>query len=195
MRQAQVLGALVEDITLSLAAKARSFNKEPVPMDDLVLAGADDFRVAVERADLSLIAEVQPQLPMVLGEPFYLRRVLDNLLSNAIKFTPEGGKITLKLSQKDDCVLLQVCDTGIGIPPVEQRHIFERFYQVDGSARRKYGGMGLGLALVKEIVEAHGGAVGVESKVGEGSTFTVSLPAALDLVSPEPGHSHSCLAL
>jgi signal transduction histidine kinase len=186
MRQAQVLGALVEDITLSLAAKARSFNKEPLPMDDLVLAGADDFRVAVERAELSLTAQVQAHLPMVLGEPFYLRRVLDNLLSNAIKFTPEGGKITLKLWQKDDCVLLQVCDTGIGIPPVEQGHIFERFYQVDGSARRKYGGMGLGLALVKEIVEAHGGTVGVESKMGEGSTFTVSLPALVDPVPSEP---------
>jgi signal transduction histidine kinase len=180
MRQTQMLGALVEDITLSLAAKARSFNKEAVPMDDLVLAAADDFRITVERAGLCLATAVEPHLPMVWGEPYYLRRVLDNLVSNAIKFTPEGGTITLGLEKKGARILLQVCDTGIGIPDIAQKHVFERFYQVDGSARRKYGGMGLGLALVKEIVEAHGGMVGVESVVDKGSTFTVVLPALLD---------------
>lgn len=177
MRQTEMLGALVEDITLSLSARARSFAREPIPLDDLVLASADDFRLAVERAGLTLATEVQRQLPMVLGEPFYLRRVLDNLVSNAIKFTPEGGTITLRLELEDGWIRLQVCDTGIGIPADEQAQIFDRFYQVDGSARRKYGGMGLGLALVREIVEAHGGVANVESRVSEGSTFTVLLPA------------------
>jgi two-component system sensor histidine kinase BarA len=147
-----------------------------VPMDDLVLAGADDFRVAAERAGLSLVTEVEADLPMVSGEPYYLRRVLDNLVGNAIKFTPKGGTIILRLQRRDEWVQLQVCDTGIGIPPAEQKSIFARFYQVDGGARRKYGGMGLGLALVKEIVEAHGGTVDVESEVNKGSIFTVSLP-------------------
>jgi signal transduction histidine kinase len=176
IRQTQMLGALVEDITLSLAAKARSFTQEPVPMDDLVLAGADDFRVATERAGLSLVTEIEPDLPRVSGEPYYLRRVLDNLVGNAIKFTPKGGTITLRLQRRNGQVLLQVCDTGIGIPPAEQKSIFARFYQVDGGARRKYGGMGLGLALVKEIVEAHGGTVDIESNVNKGSIFAVSLP-------------------
>jgi signal transduction histidine kinase len=75
---------------------------------------------------------------------------------------------------------LQVSDTGIGIPPEEHERIFDRFYQVDGSSRRRYGGVGLGLALVKEIVEAHGGTIQVVSKVGEGSTFTVTLPVLED---------------
>jgi signal transduction histidine kinase len=191
MRQTEMLGALVEDITLSLSARARSFAKEPVSLDDLVLAGADDFRLAIERAGLRLVTEVQPELPMILGEPFYLRRVLDNLVSNAIKFTPEGGTITVRLNQDDGWIRLQVCDTGIGIPVEEQPQIFDRFYQVDGSARRKYGGMGLGLALVREIVEAHGGKASVESQISEGSTFTVLLPAWHEPHAAILGQSHA----
>jgi len=104
--------------------------------------------------------------------------VLDNLISNAIKFTPAGGTITVRLRQEGKQVVLEVSDTGIGVPADQLERIFERFYQVDGSSRRKYGGVGLGLALVKEIAEAYGGRVTVESQVGEGSTFTVWLPVA-----------------
>jgi signal transduction histidine kinase len=114
---------------------------------------------------------------MVRGEASYVRRDLDNLLSNAIKFTPAGGKVTIRLFSERDQVILQVSDTGIGIPADEQDEVFERFYQVDGSSRRRYGGVGLGLALVKEVVEALGGEVSLNSVLGEGSTFTVSLPA------------------
>jgi signal transduction histidine kinase len=176
-RQAEMLGDLVEDITLSLAAKARSFVKEPVAMDELLMDAAHDFRLAAQKAELALTVEVGLDLPMIFGEPYYIRRALDNLVSNAIKFTPAGGTIALRLTHNRERVILQVADTGIGIPLAEQKRIFERFVQVDGSSARRYGGMGLGLALVKEIVEAHGGKVGVESKVGEGSTFTVNLPA------------------
>jgi signal transduction histidine kinase len=176
-RQAEMLGDLVEDITLSLAAKARSFVKEPVALDELLIDAAHDLRLAAEKAGLALTVDVGLHLPMIFGEPYYIRRALDNLVSNAIKFTPAGGTITLRLNHNRDRVILQVADTGIGIPLAEQKRIFERFVQVDGSSARRYGGMGLGLALVKEIVEAHGGKVGVESKVGAGSTFTVNLPA------------------
>jgi signal transduction histidine kinase len=193
-RQTQVLGNLVEDITLSLTARARSFTTEPVDLNDLVLVGADDFSLTVERAGLSLITDVAPYPTTVLGEPFYLRRVLDNLVSNAIKFTPAGGKITLRLWQEGEQVILQVCDTGIGIPRAEQKRIFERFYQVDGSARRKHGGMGLGLALVREIVEAHGGTVGVESTEGEGSIFSVILPAMHGSTRADLGHAPADLS-
>jgi signal transduction histidine kinase len=186
MRQTEMLVVLVEDITFSLAAKAQSFEGEPVQMDDLVLAAADDFRVSVERAELVMHTEVPSHLAPVWGEPSYLRRVLDNLVSNAIKYTPEGGTLTLRLEEQGDWIVLQVADTGIGISPGEQQRIFERFYQVDGSVRRKYGGMGLGLALVKEIVEAHHGRVDVQSVVGEGSTFAVSLPAVRDPPSTDP---------
>jgi signal transduction histidine kinase len=105
-----------------------------------------------------------------------LRRVLDNLLGNALKFTPAGGALNVRLGQEGTQLVLQVSDTGIGIPKDKVERIFDRFYQVDGSMTRQYGGVGLGLALVKEIVEAHGGDVSVTSQVGQGSTFRVTLP-------------------
>lgn len=105
---------------------------------------------------------------------------LDNLLDNAIKFTPAGGVITLQNQQEGAQVALQVSDTGVGIPSDQLERIFERFYQVNGSIWRRYGGIGLGLALVKEIARTYGGQVSVESQVGEGSTFRVLLPVAGD---------------
>jgi two-component system sensor histidine kinase/response regulator len=101
---------------------------------------------------------------------------MDNLLGNAVKFTSEGGEIAIELSQQGDQLVLEVSDTGIGIPPDKLARVFERFYQVDGSARRRYGGVGLGLALVKDLVEAYGGTVAVESEVDQGTTFTIRLP-------------------
>ncbi|HUV91144.1 MAG TPA: ATP-binding protein [Anaerolineae bacterium] len=105
---------------------------------------------------------------------------LDNLLDNAIKFTPAGGVITLQNQQEGAQVALQVSDMGVGIPPDQLERIFERFYQVNGSIWRRYGGIGLGLALVKEIARTYNGQVSVESQVGEGSTFRVLLPVAGD---------------
>jgi adenylate cyclase len=127
---------------------------------------------------LTLSEEIPLSLPPVLGSYSYLRRVLDNLLDNAIKFTPSGGSVTVRLRPNGEGVALDVIDTGIGIPPSQLEHIFDRFYQVDGSAWRQYGGVGLGLALVREIVRTYGGRVTVESQVGQGSTFTVVLPVA-----------------
>jgi signal transduction histidine kinase len=138
--------------------------------------------VIAEQAELALRAEIAPGLPPVDGTPAYLRRVLDNLINNAIKFTPAGGSVTVRLRQQEDTpegnadIVLQVADSGIGIAPDQQAHIFDRFHQIDGSARRKYGGVGLGLALVKEIIEAHNGRVAVDSIEGKGSTFTIILP-------------------
>lgn len=177
VRQTQLLENLVENITLSLAAKTHSLSREPLAMDDLLLATMHDYYVEAERAGLTLVTEIEPHLPLVSGEPYYLQCVLHNLVSNAIKFTPAGGTITLGCRQQEGRVQVYVSDTGIGIPAAEQARIFDRFYQVDSGPKRKYGGMGLGLALLKEIVEAHEGTVTVESEVGVGSTFTVSLPA------------------
>jgi len=176
VRRARMLGELVEDITLILGAEARPLERVPVALDELARAAVEDFRVAAEESGLALEAEIAPDLPPVGGGAVYLRRVLDNLLSNAVKFTPAGGIVTVRMWQEEASVILQVSDTGIGIPPEHQGRIFERFYQVNGSIRRRHGGMGLGLALVREVVEALGGTVGLESEVGKGSTFTVTLP-------------------
>ena len=146
-------------------------------LDELAIAAVEDFQDAAKRAGLELETEIAPGLPAVSGTTLHLRRVLDNLINNALKFTPAGGSIVQSNARH---VVLQVRDTGIGIAPDQQKRIFDRFYQVNGSSRRRYGGVGLGLALVKEIVEAHGGAVAVESRENEGSTFTVTLPALGD---------------
>lgn len=175
-RRARMLGHLVEDVTLILASETRKLEREPLSLAELALAAVQDFRLIADREELTLTTDIASDLPPVGGEPTYLRRVLDNLLSNAIKFTQSGGTVALRMWQKDEQVVLQVADTGIGIPDDQQERVFDRFYQVDGSIRRRYGGVGLGLALVKEIVEAYGGSVDVESEVGEGTTFTVTLP-------------------
>jgi two-component system sensor histidine kinase VicK len=104
--------------------------------------------------------------------------VLRNLISNAIKFNKEGGEIIIEARERGNMVEVCVSDTGIGIPEDRLDKIFERFYQVDSSPSRRYGGTGLGLAIVKETVEAHGGRITVESKLGKGSRFCFTLPAA-----------------
>jgi signal transduction histidine kinase len=182
-RRARMLGDMVEDIALLLAAEARVLIRQPLAIDDLAHASVEDFRLSAGQADLTLRAEVSSDLPQVDGTPIYLRRLLDNLVGNAIKFTPSGGTITVRVYQEGEWVVLQVADTGIGIPPDEQERIFDRFYQVDGSTKRRYRGFGLGLTLVKEIVEAHDGTVDVESEVDEGSVFTVRLPVTEEGVS------------
>jgi signal transduction histidine kinase len=184
VRRTQMLSDLVEDITLILEAEARPLARQEVALDELARTAVEDFRVTCDQADLSLQAEIAADLLPVSGSIIYLRRVLDNLLSNAIKFTPAGGTITVRVWQQGDQVALAVRDTGIGIPSDQLERVFERFYQVDGSTRRRYGGVGLGLALVKEIVERHSGQVRVESKVDKGSEFIVTLPACRTACKP-----------
>jgi GAF domain-containing protein/two-component sensor histidine kinase len=118
------------------------------------------------------------QLPLVRADFDRMNQVFDNLVGNAIKFSPDGGKVTVRMQEAGNMVEISVSDTGIGIPAEQQARIFERFYQVDGSATRKFGGAGLGLAIVKRIVEAHGGRIRVNSQVGRGSTFSFTLPQA-----------------
>ncbi len=179
-RRARMLGDMVRDITLVLEAEANHPELGPVPLDGLARTAVQDFQVIARQAGLTLEAEIALHLPPVNGSHIYLRRVLDNLLSNAVKFTPARGTITVRVRQEGEQVALEVSDTGIGIPDDQLERIFERFYQVNGSTRRQYGGVGLGLALVEEIVRVCGGRVTVQSQVGEGSTFTILFPIAAD---------------
>ena len=140
------------------------------------------------------IEEFQPL--RISGNADRLKQLLLNLVSNAIKFTPDGGKITFGLSERDDSAILRVSDTGTGIPPNEVERIFDRFYQVDTS-RSNQGGAGLGLSIAKWIVEAHGGTIEVKSTPNVQTVFTVRLPMEPDtfpLVS-EDGQSYSAMAL
>jgi signal transduction histidine kinase/response regulator RpfG family c-di-GMP phosphodiesterase len=135
---------------------------------------AESFRAYCEKKGLRLITQLQ-ECPLLYLDLERFDKVIYNLLSNAVKFTPEGGKITLKVESAGAHCLLQVKDTGIGIRTEQIPYLFERFRQAEGSASRSYEGSGLGLALVKELVELHGGKISVESVYGEGTTFTVWL--------------------
>jgi signal transduction histidine kinase len=115
-------------------------------------------------------------LPPVRLDPARIQQVVTNLLSNAIKFSPEGGTVTIGAAAEDDKVKVWVTDQGIGIPPEAMPNLFTKFFRVDNDETRKIGGTGLGLALIKEIVEAHGGHIWVESELGKGSTFSFTLP-------------------
>jgi len=148
---------------------------EPTDLAHLTAELASSFRSATDRAGLELIVDC-PRL----SEPVYVDRemwekVVLNLLSNAFKFTFEGG-ITVRIRESNNGVEIQVIDTGTGIPEHELPHLFERFHRVEGARGRTFEGSGIGLALVQELVRLHGGTVRVESTVGQGSTFTVSLP-------------------
>lgn len=175
-RRTRMLTKLVSDLTAILETEANLRKEENLDFPRLVESMLADFKNALRQAGLQLEANLDPQLPLLRGDGSHLRRIVDNLINNAMKFTPSGGKIRVTVCQQKDSLLLEVADSGIGIPPDKLEHIFERFYQVDSSATRRYGGTGLGLALVKEIAQAHGGSVQVESKIGQGSVFRVYLP-------------------
>ncbi len=185
VQRAHVLRDLIENITAILESEMREPSRNAVGLAELVDEALTDFQVLADQAGLRLHGDLAECLPPVLGDAEHLRRVVDNLIGNALKFTPRGGMIAVSLRGADGQVMLEVADTGIGIDPEHRERIFERFYQVNGTTRRTHGGCGLGLALVKEIVERHGGRVGVESQLGQGSRFTVYLPTSVK--TPEAG--------
>ncbi len=125
---------------------------------------------------LHVNASVEPPLDCLTNDPGRVRQILYNLVSNAVKFTPDGGAVSIRAREEGGLVTISVQDTGIGIDPSDTERIFEEFQQIDSSASREYPGTGLGLALVKKLVELLGGKVWVESQVGAGSTFTFTLP-------------------
>jgi CheY-like chemotaxis protein len=137
---------------------------------DVIMPSADARKIAVR-------THLDPQTPLIVGDPDRLQQVIVNLLSNAVKFTDVGGAIDVGLDMSDTEACLVVKDTGRGIAPAFLPHVFERFRQGDASSTRRHGGLGLGLALVRDLVELHGGAVSAESAgEGKGATFTVRLP-------------------
>jgi two-component system phosphate regulon sensor histidine kinase PhoR len=170
---------LVQDLLeLSrLEGTDRAWHLVPLDLGGLARETADSYREIAQEADLSLHVEIGDYLPPIQGDATLLRQVIANLLDNAIKYTEPGGHVWLTLSGNDEALHLSVRDTGVGIPTKHLSRIFERFYRVDKGRCRKMGGTGLGLAIVKHIVEKHHGKIAVESEYGEGTCFTVTLPA------------------
>ncbi|UBF24038.1 response regulator [Kovacikia minuta CCNUW1] len=156
----------------------------PCDLVDFVSQTVDSFRAYCQKKGISLKTDLVA-CPAVYLDLEKFDKVLYNLLSNAMKFTPEGGSIMVTLQPAGDHCLLKVSDTGIGIRPDQMPHLFERFRQAEGSANRGYEGSGLGLALVRELVELHGGQITMDSTYGAGTTFTVWLQTGVSHLPPD----------
>jgi len=161
-----------------IAAGRMQLSLEPLALDALFREVADSVRAQLEARKHKLAIEPQSETLLVTADRGRLRQVLLNLLSNAIKFTTDGGRITLSTQVAGDRVKVAVSDSGIGIAPEDQEKLFREFVQLDGSPSRRYEGTGLGLALSKRLVELQGGAIGVDSQLGKGSTFWFTVPRA-----------------
>jgi signal transduction histidine kinase len=177
-RNCERLGSLVDDILTAarIDAGRLTVDREPIDLVELTAGEIESTRAAAERKRVELRLDA-PDEPVVLSaDPRRLAEVLGNLLSNAIKFTPEGGSVTVSVDRQGDSAVLEVADTGVGIPADEVGKLFERFFRASTAATIR--GTGLGLSIAKSIAEAHGGTLGVRSTVGVGTTFSLELPVA-----------------
>ncbi len=179
VRNATVQKELIEDIldvSRIVSGKLR-IQLRKVSCIQIAQAALDTVKPTADARGVELESNIDPTADEATGDPDRLQQVIWNLLSNAIKFTPRGGKVTLTLERQDSQVELRVTDTGRGISPSFLPHVFDRFRQEDGISTRTQGGLGLGLAIVRHLVELHGGVVSAFSEgEGKGATFTVRLP-------------------
>jgi two-component system, OmpR family, phosphate regulon sensor histidine kinase PhoR len=168
--------SLVNDL-LELGRIEAGFDSqnEVVPLEGIVRYSLEVVDGQISDRSLNLNLNLPVDIPPIRGNPIRLRQMVDNLVGNAIKYTPEGGDISIEMEMQGEQVILRITDSGPGIPPADQPHIFEKFYRAS-NVPKGVGGSGLGLAIVKSIVDSHQGRIWVESLLGQGSTFTVVLP-------------------
>jgi len=187
MSSGRLLLGIINDL-LDLAkieAGKMELHLGPVELPQLAHNLIDFMRPLAQKKNLQLAADVPDNFPTINSDSGRIQQILYNLLSNAVKFTSDGGVVELKLRVLDDGhVTLAVRDTGVGIAPEQMANVFEKFRQLDGSMTREHGGTGLGLAISKELATVLGGTITVESEVGKGSVFKVTLP----LQAPEVAH-------
>ena len=173
--QRQLIDDLL-DISRIITGKL-GLNVRPVGLTPIIEAIVDDLRPAADAKNIHLQTALDLRIVPISGDPDRLQQIIWNLLTNAIKFTPKGGRVQVRLERIDSHVELVISDTGQGIDPELLPHVFDRFRQSDSSSTRRHGGLGLGLAIVRQLVELHGGTVTAESQgTGEGTTFRVRLP-------------------
>ena len=187
-RSARSQNQLIEDlldVSRIITGKLR-LDVRAVDLSSVISAAVDAARPAAEAKNIRIQVLLDPEAALISGDPDRLQQVVWNLLSNAIKFTPKDGRVQVRLERVNSHVEIVVSDTGKGIEPKFLLYVFDRFRQSDGSMTRRHGGLGLGLAIVRQLVELHGGTVSVESKgEGLGSTFIVSLPLLPIRLEPE----------
>jgi CheY-like chemotaxis protein len=185
-RNAKTQAALIEDIldVSRIITGKLHLDAEAVELVPLTEAAIDVVRPAAQAREIQLAVSLDPRVGSIRGDVNRLQQVVWNLLSNAIKFTPEGGRVSIRLERAHNNARIVVSDTGIGIKPEFLPHVFDRFRQADSAYTRKHGGLGLGLAIVRHLVEMHGGTVRAESE-GEdhGASFIVTLPLGQPRIS------------
>ncbi len=174
----QALAQLIGNLTALRSVRPEAMVMVPLSLPEALDRVVGHYRHRAEDAGITLYTEVPEGVPLILADREHLLLAFSQLLDNAIKFSPQGGTVRIRVWPEGRWVNVAFQDEGIGIPKEHLPHIFERFYQVDGSTTRRFGGMGIGLALVWEIMEAHRGSIRVESEVGRGSTFILSFPRA-----------------
>ena len=181
--ETRLLTRLVDDLhDLALAdAGQLRLERTPVNVSDLARTAVGQFDPVAEAAGVKLTLETSEDVPEVLGDADRLAQALRNLLSNAIRHTPAGGQVTMRVGRSGEQVTIQVADTGSGIAPEDLPHVFDRFYRGDKSRSRRGGGAGLGLAITRQLVTAHGGQIEVASSPGLGTSFVIALPAATEI--------------
>ena len=204
-RSAKAQLRIIEDLLDSARIITGKLRIEPGPVDlvPALEAAIDTVRSAAEAKGVALVANFGPLPEQVLGDSTRLQQVVWNLLSNAVKFTPEGGRVELRMEGAADIVRITVSDTGQGVDPEFLPFVFDRFRQADTSGARRYGGLGLGLSLVKYLVELHGGTITAASEgLGRGATFAVTLPrrhpefiVALPAVAPGEARTEGAITL
>jgi two-component system phosphate regulon sensor histidine kinase PhoR len=176
-REAERLDALTRDLLDLSRVERGTLDVEPVDLVGLVKEVVGGYADRAEERHIKLSTEVEPGVAL-RGDRAQLGLLLSNLIDNALRYTPAKGAVCVRLNAAESRAVLQVSDTGPGIPAGELSRVFERFYRVDKARARQTGGTGLGLAIVRHVAEAHGGTVRVDSELGRGSTFTVTLPLA-----------------
>ncbi|MFZ0545956.1 MAG: GAF domain-containing protein [Candidatus Promineifilaceae bacterium] len=171
---------LIDDIMSLQRISSDNLILEPFEMTRLIEEAMSGHRFTAGQKGLVLKFDRPPKARgKVVADRGRVQQVIDNILVNAIKFSPNGGTILLTMMDEPDQIIVKIADQGIGLPADKAERIFERFYQVDGTSRRRFGGAGIGLAIVKRIIDAHAGNIWVESELNHGSTFIFSLPKDL----------------
>ena len=179
-RNSDLLTRLVNDVldTSRIVSGRLRLAMETCAVDRFITDAVDTIRAAAEAKSIELQTRIAPGLA-VHGDGDRLQQVMWNVLSNAIKFTPVGGRVSVRAEQVQGMVRIEIEDSGIGIAPQHQPYVFQRFWQADTGVSREHGGLGIGLALARHLVEMHGGTISVESPgPNQGSTFTILLPVA-----------------
>jgi len=170
----------VLDVARGMAGRLR-LNKQSTDMTSVAQRGAEAVAPAAAAKRIELRVQAPAAVP-VIGDAGRLQQAVGNVLSNAVKFTPDGGRVTVDVAARNGSAEVKISDTGVGIDPSFLPYVFDKFRQADGSFTRQHGGLGLGLAIARHLVELHGGSVEAHSEgEGQGATFVIRLP-----IDPQP---------